>query len=209
MTTGYKSRQRSPHAEGTGKIARSSLLLTAKKLMKNKFKKIWQQIPLAILSFMIVISLASCGVETINQYEATALTTLTWRVNYTNDPMENKQGRFEEFASVSLLNTNGKKPESRVVGPDEKGLWWATNPPKPTLDEIEARQKKAYEKHGQPELLRQVKYHITYQQDGQTITLPTNYEVYRQVVKAYPNQTPLKLTMGLNNGSVEKAEPVN
>jgi hypothetical protein len=41
------------------------------------------------------------------------------------------------------------------------------------------------------------------------ITLPTNYAVYRQVVKAYPQQIPLRLTMGINNGSVEKAEPIN
>jgi hypothetical protein len=177
--------------------------------MKTKLKTIGQQFFLAILSFTIIITFASCGVQTINQYEATALTILTWQVNYTNDPMDNKQGRFEEFASVSLQNRNGKKPEGRVVGPDDKGLWWATNPPKPTIDEIEARQKKAYEKPGKPELLRQVKYHIIYQQDGQTMTLPTNNEVYRQVVKAYPNKTPLQLTMGLNNGSVEKAEPAN
>lgn len=177
--------------------------------MKHKLSIFWQQISLAILTIAIAVSFAACGVQTINQYEATALTTLTWRVNYTNDPTNDKQGRFEEFNSVSLLNRNGKQPEGRVVGPDDQGLWWATIPAKPTLDEIEARQKKAYEKPGKPELLRQVKYHIIYQKDGQTITLPTNYDVYRQVVKAYPNQTPLQLTMGLNNGSVEKAEPVN
>jgi hypothetical protein len=38
-------------------------------------------------------------------------------------------------------------------------------------------------------------------------TLPTNYEVYRQVVKAYPQRTPLQLTLGVNDNSVEKAEP--
>ena len=176
--------------------------------MKIRFKKTWQQFCLAILSFIVVISFAGCGVRTINQYEATARTTLTWQVNYSNDPMEDKRGRFEEFESVSVVNNNGEKPEGRVVGPDEKGLWWPTVPPKPTVDDLESRQKKPYEKPGKPELLRQVKYHITYQQDGQTITLPTNYEVYRQVVKAYPNQTPLQLTMGINNGSVEKAEPL-
>ncbi|VEP18626.1 conserved hypothetical protein [Hyella patelloides LEGE 07179] len=176
--------------------------------MKIRLNKVWQQLLLAILSFTIAITFAGCGVQTINQYEATARTTLTWQVNYTNDPMENKQGRYEEFESVSVDNRNGEKPDGRVVGPDEKGLYWATNPPKPTVDDIEARQKKSYEEPGKPEILRQVKYYITYQQDGQTITLPTNYEVYRQVVKAYPNQTPLQLTMGLNNGSVEKAEPI-
>ncbi|OYE01698.1 hypothetical protein CDG79_28090 [Nostoc sp. 'Peltigera membranacea cyanobiont' 232] len=40
-------------------------------------------------------------------------------------------------------------------------------------------------------------------------TLPTNYDVYRQVVKAYPQRTPLELTLGVNDNSVEKAEPVS
>ncbi len=39
--------------------------------------------------------------------------------------------------------------------------------------------------------------------------LPTNYEVYRQVVKAYAQKTPLQLTLGVNDNSVEKAEPVS
>jgi hypothetical protein len=30
-----------------------------------------------------------------------------------------------------------------------------------------------------------------------TTTLPTNYDVYRQVVKAYPQRTPLELTLGV------------
>lgn len=177
--------------------------------MKLKFNRMWQQFFLAILTFIIAVSFTGCGVKTVSQYQATAETTLTWQANYTNDPTEGKIGRFEKFESASVVNVNGQEPEGRVVGPDDKGLWWSTIPPKPTIDDLEARQKRSYEKPGKPELLRQVKYYITFQQDGQTITLPTNYEVYRQVVKAYPNQTPLKLTMGINNGSVEKAEPVN
>lgn len=39
--------------------------------------------------------------------------------------------------------------------------------------------------------------------------LPTNYKVYRQVVKAYPQETPMELTLGVNDNSVEKAEPVS
>lgn len=177
--------------------------------MTINLKNIWQEIYLGCLAFALVLIFAGCGVQTVSQYEATANTIQTWRVNYTNDPQENKRGRFEEFQSVSLLNRNGNKPKGRVVGPDDQGLYWATLPTRPTVDEIEARQKKPYEKPSKPELLRQVKYYITYQESGQTITLPTNYSVYRQVVKAYPNQTPLQLTMGLNNGSVEKAEPQN
>lgn len=164
---------------------------------------------LILIGFGITLVLASCGTTNVEQYEATALTKLTWQVNYTNDPQEDKRGRFEEFTSASVINLNGQKPEGAVVGPDDKGLWWPTIPTKPTLDEIENRQKRPYEKPGKPELLRTVKYHIIYQQDGQSTRLPTNYSVYRQVVKAYPDGTPLKLTMGINNGSVEKAEPIN
>lgn len=173
--------------------------------IRNYLSLIW----LALLGLGIALVLASCETTNIAQYEATALTTLTWQVNYTNDPQEDKRGRFEKFASASLTNINGQKPEGRVIGPDDKGLWWPTIPPKPTLDEIENRQQRVYEKPGRPELLRSVKYHISYQENGQTTRLPTNYSVYRQVVKAYPNGTALKLTMGINNGSVEKAEPLN
>ena len=167
-----------------------------------------RQFLLAVLSCALVILFAACTTQQVTQYEATALTILTWQVNYANDPTEGKRGRFEEFASVSLLNRNGKKPEAAAFGPDDRGLWWAKIPPKPSLDEIEDRQKRSYEKPGKPELLRQVKYHITYQQNGQNITLPTNYSVYRQVVKAYPKKISLQLTMGINNGSVEKATPI-
>ena len=167
------------------------------------------QILLTLISFSLTVVLASCGTTNVEQYEATAITTLTWQVNYTNDPSEDKRGRFEEFFSSSVTNRNGQKPEGKVVGPDDKGLWWPIIPSKPTLDEIENRQKRPYEKPGKPELLRTVKYHIIYQKDGQTITLPTNYSVYRQVVKASPKGIPLKLTLGVNNGSVEKAEPLN
>jgi hypothetical protein len=50
---------------------------------------------------------------------------------------------------------------------------------------------------------------LTYGVGNLQKTLPTNYEVYRQVVKAYPQRTPLKLTLGVNDNSVEKAEPVS
>lgn len=167
------------------------------------------KISLTLISFCLTLVLASCGTTSVKQYEATATTSLTWQVNYTNDPQEDKRGRFEEFASASVINRNGQKPEGRVAGPDDRGLWWPLPPTKPTLDDIENRQKHPYETAGRPELLRTVNYNIIYQQDGQTINLPTNFSVYRQVVKAYTQGIPLKLTMGINNGSVEKAEPLN
>ena len=174
-----------------------------------KFSRKIRQFLLAVLSCSLIIIFSGCGTQNVTQYEATALTILTWQVNYAKDANKGNRGHFEEFASVSLLNRNGEKPEAATFGPDDRGLWWAKIPPKPSLDEIEARQKRSYEKPGKPELLRQVQYHITFQQNGQNITLPTNYAVYRQVVKAYPKKIPLRLTMGINNGSVEKATPIN
>ncbi|WP_036479854.1 hypothetical protein [Myxosarcina sp. GI1] len=163
------------------------------------------KIGLGLLSSLVFI--VGCDTQNAQQYEATATTNITWRVNYSNDPTENKRGRYEKFDSVSLVNRNGEKPERGVVQ-DDKGLWWAQVPPKPSVDEIEAAKKRPYEKIGKPELLRTIDYRVTFQQDGQTVNLPTNYAVYRQVAKAYPNQTPLKFTLGINNGSVEKAEPI-
>ncbi len=160
-----------------------------------------------LASFCVAVALTSCDTVTTNQYEATALTTLTWQVKYSIDPVDDRTPRFEEFASNSLLNRNGEKPKEAAIGPDDKGLWWPLLPPKPTIDEVEQRLK-PQEEASKPELLRTVKYEITYQQDGQTVTLPTNYDVYRQVARAYPSQKPLQLTLELNNVSVTKAEPL-
>ncbi len=161
---------------------------------------------LASASLSLAVILNGCGSQQAKQYEATATTTLTWRVNYTNDPLEDKRGRYETFESASLENVNGQKPEEAVFQ-DNKGIWWPKNPPKPTIDEIEAGKKKPYEKFGKPQLLREVEYRVKYDKDGERVNLPTNYSVYRQVVKAYPD-IPLNFTMGLNNGTVEKATPI-
>jgi hypothetical protein len=151
------------------------------------------------------VVLSSCDTVTTDQYEATALTTLTWQVQYSTDPVNDKQPRFEEFASNSLLSRNGEKPQHAVIGPDDKGLWWPKLPPRPSIDEVEQRQKPG-EQASKPELLRIVKYEMTYQQNEQKVTLPTNYDVYRQVARAYPSRKPLQLTLGVNNASVTKAE---
>lgn len=156
------------------------------------------------MSFCIAVALASCDAVTTNQYEATALTTLTWQVKYSTDAANERNPRFEEFASNSLLNRNGEKPKGAVLE-DDKGLWWPILPPRPTIDEVEQRQQ-PQEEPSQPELLRIVKYQITYQHNGKKVTLPTNYDVYRQVARAYPARKPLQLTLGINNSSVTKAE---
>jgi len=151
--------------------------------------------------------LSSCTNLTTDRYEATALTTYTWQVKYAYDLASGKSPRLETFASASLLNRNGLKPAGAVTGPDERGLWWSALPPRPSVDELEQR-KRAQEQASQPELLKSVKYQMKYGLGQQERTLPTNYQVYRQVVKAYASRIPLRLTLGVNNSSVEKAEPI-
>lgn len=151
-------------------------------------------------------ALTSCSqVAATNQYEATARTTYTWQVKYAINPSSDKLPRFETFASTSLLNFNGLKPEQAVTGPDDRGLWWPALPPRPNVDQVEQR-KRSYEKGSTPELLKSVEYQISFGLGDERRTLPTNYQVYRQVVKAYPQKLPLQLTLGVNDNSVEKAE---
>lgn len=179
---------------------------------KNKSKpasrqKIGRQLKALFGGASVALALAGCNTVTADQYEASALTTYTWQVEYSINPTGDKTPRRERFASTSSLNRNGQKPQNAVTGPDDKGLWWPALPPKPTLDEIEKRLQQPLEKASSPQLQKTVEYKMIYLEGGQTITLPTNYEVYRQVVKAYPSRTPLQLTLGVNDGSVEKAEP--
>lgn len=162
---------------------------------------------LIVVVGFLAIAFGGCATQTIDQYEATAQTIYTWQVAYSTSQSD-KLPRFETFATTSLLNRNGQKPPAAVTGPDDQGLWWAALPPRPTVDEIEQRQK-PQEKPSTPELLKSVNYQITYIEGNKQRTLPTNYQVYRQVVKAYPAQARLQLTLGVNNNSVEKAELVH
>ncbi|MEM9927335.1 MAG: hypothetical protein AAF915_26940 [Cyanobacteria bacterium P01_D01_bin.50] len=153
-------------------------------------------------------SIAGCTNVTTSQYEATALTTYTWQVEYANNLNSEPSPRLEEFATTSLLNRNGLKPPGAVTGPDDRGLWWPALPPRPTVDEVEERQGSEQEA-SRPELLKSVKYKLIYSEGTQQRTLPTNYDVYRQVVKAYPEGRSLELTLGVGDNSVEKAEPIS
>jgi hypothetical protein len=153
----------------------------------------------------LALGLTSCDQKTINQYEATATVTYTWQVEYSVDQDKTNQIRREKFASTSLINKNGERPGEAVTGPDDKGLWYPALPPRPTVDELEAR-KRPQEIMGQPELLKDADYTITYESEGQTINASTNYDVYRTVVKALPNQQSLELTLGVDNKFVQKAD---
>lgn len=156
----------------------------------------------SITGSVIAITLTSCSVTT-DQYEATQ-TTYTWQVKHSLNSTSDKLPRFETFASTSLLNRNGLKPEGAVTEPDEWGLWWTALPPRPTVD-VEQRQR-PQEKATTPELLKAVEYQISFELGNEKRTLLTNHQVYRQVVKAYPQRIPLQLTLGVNDNSVEKAE---
>ena len=156
-----------------------------------------------ITAIALGTTLTSCSTLTTDQYEATALTKYTWQVKYANDLINETSPRFETFANTELLNRNGNKPEGAVTGPDDRGLWWSALPPRPTVDEVE--QRKQAQEASQPELLKSVEYKLTYGVGEQQRTLPTNYDDERQVVKAYPSRTPLQLTLGVGDNSVEKA----
>jgi hypothetical protein len=158
-----------------------------------------------LIVLLSTIFLASCSTVTTTEYEATAKTTYTWQVEYSVNPGSDNLTRLETFASTSLLNRNGVKPENAVTGPDDKGLWWAALPPRPTIDEIEQRQKLS-QKPSSPQLIKSVDYRLIYTAGNIKQNLPTNYQVYRQVVKAYPQKAPLQLTLGVDDRTVEKAQ---
>ncbi|MDJ0735886.1 MAG: hypothetical protein QNJ47_17785 [Nostocaceae cyanobacterium] len=168
-----------------------------------------QKVANATIPWVFALTLTSCSTVTTEQYEATARTSYTWQVKYAQNLADEPFPRLETFASNSLLNRNGLKPSGAVIGPDEKGLWWPILPPRPSVDEIEQRKKIPQEQVSKPELLKTVEYEIIYQTGEQQRNLPTNYQVYRQVVKAKNSGTPLELTLGVNDDSVEKAEPVD
>jgi hypothetical protein len=174
--------------------------------MNFQFSNSWHRLAVVGSVISIAIALSGCSNVTIDQYEATAKTTYTWQVKYAVD-LNNKSPRYETFASTWVINRNGIKPVGAVTGPDDRGLWWTALPPRPTVDEVEQRKRMA-EQASTPELIKSVEYQLSYRQGDRQVTLPTNYQVYRQVVKAYPTRTPLQLTLGVTDKSVEKAEPM-
>ncbi|MBD2055910.1 hypothetical protein H6F88_07740 [Oculatella sp. FACHB-28] len=149
---------------------------------------------------------SSCTTVATTQYEATALTTYTWRVEYTTDPSDRRRTRTEEFASTSLLNQNGEQADGAVTGPDDQGLWWPELPPRPTAEELEGR-KRSLEQIGTPELLKTVEYSLTYTTDGQTRTLPTDHSVYRKAVRARQDGHSLEVLLGVGDATVEDVNP--
>jgi hypothetical protein len=110
-----------------------------------------------IITVLTALTLTSCSTTIAEQYEATALISYTWLVLYANNLTNQPQPRIETFANTSVVNRNGVKPPGAVVGPDDRGLWWPTLPPRPSVDEVEQRKKSQFEA-GKPELMKDVQY---------------------------------------------------
>ncbi|NJN48726.1 MAG: hypothetical protein HC805_01615 [Alkalinema sp. RL_2_19] len=155
-----------------------------------------------------IVMLIGCTPVNTADYSATAKTTYIWRVEYDNGS-DRTPGRIEAFATTNLVTYNGVKPDGAVTGPDEQGLFWPALPPKPTVDAIEQRNTAYNEAPKAPLLHKDVTYNVTYNRAGETVTVPTNYDVYRTIVKNAKTQTPLKFTLGIDDKRVEKAEPID
>ncbi|MGC1308518.1 MAG: hypothetical protein WA885_14935 [Phormidesmis sp.] len=172
--------------------------------------------PAAIAAIVVSVSVSISGCTQVNtnaseataDYEATATTTYTWQVEYLprgGGPDRPNDRRLEQFQSTTVVNRNGIRPDAAGSGPDDKGLWWPVLPPEPTVDDIEERLQQG-ENPRPPEVIKSVDYAITFNQAGDTKTLPTDYDVYRQAVKAFEKDRPLALTLGPQDKSVLKAD---
>lgn len=171
-------------------------------------------IPTAPIVAALVVSTVGCTQVQTNASEATAdfqgiaTTTYTWQVEYV--PRGNSQDRpndrrLEQFESTTLTTTNGIRPDAAGSGPDSKGLWWPALPPEPTVDDIEARLRSG-EMARSPEIIKSIDYQLSFNQAGEEKTLPTDYDVYRQSVKAFEKDRPLRLTLGARDETVLDAE---
>ena len=136
-------------------------------------------------------------IPNVTDYTATATATYVWQVRYSRRDGRDRPNdtRVERFESVSLDNENGIRPGLAVTGPDDQGLWWPQLPPKPTVDDIDAGLRQN-ERAEPPELIKSVRYSLSFDQAGQPITLPTDHEVYRQVTKLYANQESVSVVLG-------------
>ena len=175
------------------------------------FNKIyWPAVPVACA---LLVSASGCNQVSTNafeataDFEATAATTYVWQVEYVPRSSQDRPNdrRLERFESTTVTNVNGIRPDAAGSGPDSQGLWWPVLPPEPTVDDIEARRGKA-EIPRSPEVVKAIDYTITFNQAGETKTLPTDYDVYREAVKAFEKDRPLALTLGPQDESVLKAE---
>lgn len=151
--------------------------------------------------------LVGCGETVItNRYEPIAQVSQTWQVQYSPNLGGDRRPRIEKFGSTNLEIRNAERPDQAVTGPDDRGLYWPALPPRPTVNELEAKRRTSSEEMTQPELVKTEDYALTFEAEGRTQTLPTNYDVYRQAVRGLQDGRSLELTLGANDDSVLKAE---
>ena len=156
----------------------------------------------------LALAIAGCGEVVTEDFEAMAVTTHTWRAEYTPagvTPDRPREGRIEEFETNSLVNMNGQPTVDPTGEQDSNGIWWPALPPRPAVDELEARLKDG-EEFSRPQIHSTVDYTLTFDQAGETVTLPTNYVVYRRAVQAHDRDRPLELLLGPGDAYVQKAE---
>lgn len=151
---------------------------------------------------------ATGNTVTTGTYEATATVTQTWQVDYARSFDRRQTIHQETFESNSLVNRNGVRPEGAATGPDDNGLYWPALPPRPTADELEARKREAIEQRTDPILLKDVKYAITFDYNGQRRTLPTTRTVYREASSAFADQQALEVTFGPGEQSIGAARRI-
>ncbi|EDX86639.1 hypothetical protein S7335_4344 [Synechococcus sp. PCC 7335] len=172
--------------------------------------------PAAPVAAALVLSVSAFGCNQVQtnaseataEFQGTAITTYTWQVEYIpTSPGQDRPNdrRLEQFESTTLTTTNGIRPDAAGSGPDSKGLWWPTLPPEPTVDDIESRLRPG-ETARSPEIIKSADYTLSFNQAGEEKTLPTDYEVYREAVKAFERGRPLQLTLGPQDNSVIQAE---
>lgn len=143
-----------------------------------------------------------------NRYEATATTTYTWLVEYspagsTQDRPRDR--RIETFSSSYRVNVNGQPVVQDFGNSDSQGLWWPALPTRPTVDELEARQKRR-EVYGEPQINKSVEYTLTFEQSGEMITVATNHSVYREAVRGLQAERPLQITFGREEAYIRQAK---
>ncbi|NJP08114.1 MAG: DUF1565 domain-containing protein [Leptolyngbyaceae cyanobacterium RU_5_1] len=135
----------------------------------------------------ILVALSSCtpNGELSSETQcnaAIAKASYIWRVRYYSDRTRVNPNnlRIEEFASAELVNRNGEKPANTATDPDDNGVWWPAQPPRPTTNEIQ-QIRQFGERVDPPELDRRVKYTLQCA-DGELIT---DGDLYRQASPAF------------------------
>jgi hypothetical protein len=111
---------------------------------------------------------------------AIAVATQTWEVNYYINKTSgglNTQ-RSHAFQSNTITNLNGERP-SDAVSVDDKGVWWAALPSRPTADEVD-QQRHAQEQNDPPQLQRSVDYQLRCERG----TLKTDAATYREAARS-------------------------